>query len=149
MTNKITTLWENFCKQQNLPIDTPYSAWSFGDTPELADELADLVKIGKKTATTSALDLYGKDDPLPQIGEYNVILDGSQEPVCITQTKVVLLIPYKEITPDQAHMEGEGDLSYAYWRKVHDTFFKPYFQEAGIEFHDDAMMVFEIFERID
>ncbi|MBF8970440.1 MULTISPECIES: ASCH domain-containing protein [unclassified Streptococcus] len=149
MTSEISDYWAAFCSKKKLPPQTKFQAWSFGDSPKLADELADLVKIGKKTATTSALDLYGKDDPLPQIGEYNVILDGSQEPVCITQTKEVLLIPYKEITPDQARMEGEGDLSYAYWRKVHDAFFKPYFQEAGIEFRDDAMMVFEIFERID
>lgn len=149
MKKEIQTYWQNFCSKKNLPLQTPYQAWSFGDTPELANELADLVKIGKKTATTSAFELYEKDEPLPQVGEYNIILDGSQNPVCITQTKEILLIPYKEITPDQARMEGEGDLSYAYWRKVHDAFFKPYFQEAGIEFRDDAMMIFEIFERVD
>ena len=35
-----------------------YSAWAFGDSPALADELLALVLDGKKTATASAIWSY-------------------------------------------------------------------------------------------
>ena len=60
-------------------IDTPYSAWGFGDAP---DQLADLVLKGIKTATASAHDLYfmeGKEEPLPQPGDYSIILDSKED----------------------------------------------------------------------
>ena len=47
----------------------PPAAWSFGATPEQADELLDLVLDGTKTATASALWDYDADDePLPEAG---------------------------------------------------------------------------------
>lgn len=42
----------------------------------MANELARLVIIGQKTATTSAIELYEPDEHVPQVGDYNVILDG-------------------------------------------------------------------------
>lgn len=53
-----------------------------------------------------------------QVEEYNIILNGSGEPVCITQTKVVYIMPYNLITPE--HAWHEGDRSYRYWKEVHD-----------------------------
>lgn len=49
-----------------------------------ADELAKPVKDGIKPATTSAYELYELDEDIPQAGEYNIILDSSTQPVCIT-----------------------------------------------------------------
>lgn len=68
-------LWKAYCEKENIDIDTPYEAWGFGDAP---DQLADLVLTGIKTATASAYDLYfmeGEEDPLPQSGDYSVILN--------------------------------------------------------------------------
>lgn len=69
-------LWKAYCEKENIDIDTPYSAWGFGDAP---DQLADLVLKGIKTATASAYDLYfmeGEEEPLPQPGDYSIILDS-------------------------------------------------------------------------
>ena len=55
--------------------------FSFGDTPEMADELLALVLAGKKTATCSALWEYEADgEPLSQVGERTVVLDGRAKP---------------------------------------------------------------------
>ena len=114
----------------------------------MADKLAELVNCNIKTATTSAFELYEIGDDIPQVGEYNIILNGSKEPVCITQTKAVYMIPYNLITPEYAWYEGEGDRSYQYWREVHDSYFSEEYKSVGKNFYEQAPMICEVFEKI-
>ncbi|AGT44893.1 ASCH domain-containing protein [Treponema pedis] len=148
MSDKVKEFWNKFCDEKKLSKDVKYEAWWFGNTKEMADELAKLVNSNVKTATTSAYELYESGEHVPQVGEYNIILDGSGDPVCITQTKVVYIMPYYLITPKHAWHEGEGDRSYEYWRKVHDDFFYHEYKSIGKKFYEQAPMVCEVFEKI-
>ena len=97
-----------------------YEAWSFGEAP---DKLANLVLQGIKTATCSAYDLYLIDnEPLPQTGDFNVILDSNDEAVCIIKTLKVYITEFNQVSEEHAFKEGEGDRSLSYWRKVHVSF---------------------------
>jgi len=148
MNDKIKEYWKSFCKEKNIPLDTKYEAWSFGNTKEMADELVDLVNKGIKTATTGAYDLYEEDEEIPKVGEYNIILNGSDEPICITVTRGVYILEYNVISSNHAFLEGEGDRSYEYWKRVHDEFFKEEFKNVGKEFYEQAPMVCEVFEKV-
>ena len=148
MNDKIKEYWESFCKKMKIPEDTKYEAWSFGNTKEMADELADLVNKGIKTATTSAYELYENDEEIPKVGEYNIILGGSGEPKCITITREVYILAYNLISFNHAWLEGEGDRSYEYWKKVHDEYFKEEFKNLGKDFYEQAPMVCEVFEKV-
>lgn len=55
-------MYEKFIAEANLNPDNFSDAWAFGNTPQMADELLELVLEGKKRATASALSLYGPDD---------------------------------------------------------------------------------------
>lgn len=111
--------------------------------------LAKLVLEGTKTATASAYDLYAVDnDPLPKVGSYDVILDSKDQAVCIIQIKKVSVVPFKEVSEKHAFKEGEGDKSLAYWRDVHEAFFKPYFEECGLTFTPESLIVLEEFEVV-
>ncbi|GEL16123.1 ASCH domain-containing protein [Pediococcus cellicola] len=144
---EIKTYWETFCESHKLK-DAVYEAWAFGDSPEMADELADLTFRGIKTATTSAYDLYEKGESVPQVGEYNLILDGKGHPVCITKTVVVEVIPYKYMTAEHAYHEGEGNRTLAYWRSVHEPFFKKEYQAANQSFTEEMNCLCEVFEVV-
>lgn len=50
----IEKFWADFCNNHGISKSSHYEAYSFGD-PESADYIADLVKNGIKTATSSAL----------------------------------------------------------------------------------------------
>lgn len=77
-------LWNEY-KQINPSIGDDIDAWQFGAQPDL---LAKLVLDGTKTATASAYDLYAVDnDPLPEVGSYDVVLDSKDQAVCIIQIK--------------------------------------------------------------
>ncbi|MGD8752784.1 MAG: ASCH domain-containing protein [Anaerolineales bacterium] len=101
-----------------------YQAWSFGNSPEMADELGELVRQGKKTATASLVWMFEAGiDPYPQVGEYHVILNGLGKPICIIQTTELEVKAFDEVGEEQAYLEGEGDRSLHYWREAHWAFF--------------------------
>ncbi|MFW5468587.1 ASCH domain-containing protein [Knoellia sp. CPCC 206435] len=107
------------------PLESvPPPAWSFGDGADQADGLLDLVLAGTKTATASALwDYEAEDEPLPEPGALSIILDGSGHPRALIETTDVEVVPFDEVEEEHARLEGEGDLSLAHWREVHERFF--------------------------
>jgi len=56
--------------------------FSFGDSPALADELADLVLSGRKRATCWAV----SDGPITSVGKRMVMLDGAGIPRAVLET---------------------------------------------------------------
>ena len=103
---------------------TEPEVWAFGDSPELADELAALVKQGIKTATADLVWIVEFEArSIPKTGDFSVVLDGAGDPVCIIQTTDISIRPYEKVPPEFAYDEGEGDRSLAYWRQAHWSYF--------------------------
>lgn len=100
------------------------SVWAFGDSAELADELAALVLSGKKTATCSSLAAGIAENAMPIVGAYSIVLDGREKPVCVIRTLATRLLRFSEVTAELAAKEGEGDLSLDYWQTEHRRFFE-------------------------
>ena len=124
----------------------PYEAWAFGDAP---DKLADLVVSGIKTATCSAYDLYQlEQEPLPQKGDYSVILNSKDEAVCIIKTVRVYVSEFNKVSADHAYKEGEGDRSLDYWRKVHENFLINELAAVHKSFDENTKVVCEEFEVV-
>lgn len=141
----VAELWNNY-KKINPAIGDEIDAWAFGVAP---DELAQLVVDGIKTATASAYDLYQIDDePIPEVGTYDVILDGNGRAVCIIKITKVSIVPFHQVSAEHAFKEGEGDRSLSYWRQAHRDFFEPYFEECGLAFNEDSQIVLEEFEVV-
>jgi uncharacterized protein YhfF len=106
--------------EEKMPADV----FAFGDSRELADQLAMLVREGVKTATCTALWTYEEaQKPLPQKGDHSVVLDGNRVPVAVIETVEVFVVPFNEVPVGFAYDEGEGDRSLAYWREAHRNYF--------------------------
>ena len=110
--------------------------FKFGDSPELADRLAALVVAGVKTGTCSAA-VHGPD---AEIGERQVCLNSADTAVCEIETVDMQTLPFEAVTPEMAALEGEGDLSYRFWRDAH----RAYYQREGT-WHPDMQVIFETF----
>jgi len=119
-------------------------AWAFGDSPEMADELAELVIKGKKTASCGALAAFKNEEGAPTIGGYSIILNGRDEPVCVIRTISLCIVRFCDVDEDLARKEGEGDLSLKYWREGH----KAFFSREGT-YQEDMELVVEEFERVE
>ena len=96
-------------------------SFAFGNTPEMNDQLLDLVLQGKKTATSWAAK-WGREDG-GQVGERSVILDSKGNKRVIIETVEVTKKPFLQVDESFACAEGEGDLSLNYWRAEHERFF--------------------------
>ena len=139
-------LWQEYTAASG--VTAPYEAWAFGGAPE---KLAWLVAAGIKTATASAYPLYEADgEPLPQVGDYSVILaaDEGDKAACVIRTTKVTVVPFCEVTREHAFREGEGDRSLAYWRAVHEEFFRDELKDTGMAFDETMPVVCEEFEVV-
>ena len=121
-------------------------AWSFGEAP---DKLAELVLQGVKTATCSAYDLYRiNNEPLPQAGDYSVILDSNEEAVCIIKTLRAYVTAFHQVSEEHAFKEGEGDRSLDYWRRIHASFLTNELASVNRPFDENTKVVCEEFEVV-
>ena len=127
----------------------PPPAWSFGDNPELADQLLDLVLSGTKTATaTSLAELEQAGEPVPGRGDLSIVLDGAGHPRALIRTTDVQVLAFRDVTEEQAAAEGEDDRSLASWRHEHSTYFRRVLAGGGAEFSEDLPVAIETFELL-
>lgn len=126
------------------PVE-PFDAFAFGDSPQMANDLAALVVSRRKRATASLLAEYeAEGETLPAVGQCSVVLDGNDVPVCVIRTTEVAVKPFRDVDAAFARDEGEGDLSLAYWREAHRSFFG----RTSAGFSEEAPVVCERFELV-
>ena len=137
-----------FVRESGLDIPK-YDAYYYG-YPEQADEILAALLRGDKRATTGLKCLYElENEPLPQVGQYSVILDSHGLPRCITRISNVEITRFRDISEEYAFIEGEGDKSLKYWKDAHrEVFTRECREDAGIEFSEDMECVCEYFEVV-
>ena len=114
-----------------------------------ANECARLINAGIKRASCSLKAGYdAEQELLSKVGRLSVVLNWVQEPVCIIKLKDVSICPFNKVTPEFAALEGEGDLSYQWWRDAHIAFFTKYAVSLNIEFNESSDLVLERFEKV-
>jgi uncharacterized protein YhfF len=142
----IEEFWAEFVAATG--IDGPYEAWAFADAvPDLATELALLVRDGPKRATVGPLAEYEDGTEaasMPVVGSLSVVLDGEAFPICVIRTTEVEVRRFGDVDEAFAWDEGEGDRTLAWWRQAHMWF---YF-EQGTRIDEDTPMVLERFELL-
>jgi uncharacterized protein YhfF len=93
--------------------------FSFGDNPQLADELAALVLADTKCATCWA----AGEGPKTEIGKRWVVLNGSGVPVAVIETVELTQRRFDEVDAAFAFDEGEGNRTLADWRQADRNYF--------------------------
>lgn len=147
-TESVIKFWAEFCQENpNVPIETPYQVWFFGNSSEMARELAELVIAGKKIATASLVE-FNKLHPesAPIIDGYSVVTGFEGNPLCIIQTTEIRHLPFNEVDAQFAFDEGEGDQTLDYWREVHWRYFTKEAAELNIEFNEYSLICCERFK---
>lgn len=116
--------------------------FQFGDSSELADELLALVLAGTKTATCGALRDFNEQEPVPEAGRRDVVLDGSGRPACVIETLSVLIQRFDQV--DEAFALAEGEGPYEAWRDAHIAYFD---RNGG--YAPDLVLVCERFRMVE
>lgn len=144
--------WRAYLTQ--LPADHPHrvakpDAFGFGGQSDLAEELAALVLAGTKRATSNlAIEFAALNEPLPSVGDVSIIVQGDGVPVAIIERTRVTTVPFNEVDPEFAAVEGEGDRSLAYWREAHADYFRGVCRRLGGTFDDRTPVLCQLFRVI-
>ncbi len=150
-TESVEAMWSALSAARPDLIDpeTGYLAWHFCDNATDANELADLVLAGKKRATAGLLWSYeAEGEPLPRVGDFNVITDWDGVARCVIRTTSVEVVPFAEVTPEFAATEGEGDGSLDYWRQAHQAAFSRELAGSSHLLGPESLVVCECFEVV-
>jgi len=149
-SESVEKFWKEFCEANSeINPDTPYQVWFFGNSSEMARELAELVLSGKKTATAS---LAAVNEITPEIAPindgYSVFTDFEGNPHGVIQTTEIRRIIFDEVDAEFAFDEGEGDQTLEYWRDVHWRYFTKEAAELNLKFNEKSLICCERFELL-
>jgi uncharacterized protein YhfF len=137
--------WRGYREAAGLNHDD-YDIVTFGDGPELATELAELVVAGFKRATAGLVRQFGPGGEPPQIlGGHVVLLDGTGHPRAVWRTTEVRVGPLTSVDERFAWDEGEGERTREWWLSAHRRFFARRADAEGFQMHDEIETVFERF----
>lgn len=148
--NLIANYWEEF-QERNLAYqntDEP-NAFYFCANKNDANECAELVVKKIKQATSPSVWWFKNNDfDFPKVGDLAIVTNWDNEPKAIIRTKKVEIVKFKDIKASYAFIEGEGDKSLAYWKKVHWDYYSNEMKGSD-EFPTEEMeIVCEYFETI-
>ena len=120
---------------------------SFGDTPELSEELLALIRSGRKRGGASLLWAEEAErEPLPKAGDIEIVVDHRSAPRFVTRIVKVEVVPFGDVGAEFAAREGEGDGSLEHWRKAHWDFFSRECRRLGREPSDSMPVVCSSFD---
>ena len=142
-------MWRAFCLANNLDINTKHDSFKFCGGGPIDDKLANLVKDGVKTATSSAKLGYDiENEPLPQVGDLSIILYDDESAACIIEETNVSIVPFNKVSSQHAYKEGEGNRSLKRWQELHRDFFSLEYKKYGSTFDENANCVLEEFKVV-
>ena len=148
--SSVVELWKEF--QEKFPIykdkELPLSFY-FCDNKKDANECAELVVQGIKQATATSLWWFEKNnEPLPKVKDVYIVTDWEGKAKAVIETTKVDPTPYNEITKEFAFIEGEGDRSLEYWKRVHEAYYKREMAPYNEEFREDMIIICEHFKTL-
>jgi len=146
MNKQTLNYWNEFWQGKAVPTNVIAEQFGSAYTP-LADELAQQIIEGKKTATCPAHLFYElENEPLPKVGDYTIVLNSKDEPLAIIRNTQIQIITMNEVTDEMAVLEAG---SYNYWWESHVKFFTAELAEYEKEFSEDLLLVWTLFEVVD
>ncbi|MBB6523245.1 ASCH domain-containing protein [Pseudoteredinibacter isoporae] len=144
----VTAINQVYCEAMGK-LYQPIDAWYFCDNQKDADECAERVLSGEKRATSPSLWWHEQSgEPLPEVGDLNIVTNWAGEAQCIIQTRLVDVCAYDKISEAYAYLEGEGDKSLKYWREVHWPYYQRELAPFGLEPQTDMPIICEHFEVV-
>ncbi|MFN0278751.1 MAG: ASCH domain-containing protein [Pyrinomonadaceae bacterium] len=150
MNAAVQKYWNEFLiLNPTVPKDSFYQVWFFGNTVEMALELAELVIEGKKFATASLASVNEiKPEQAPIPDGYSVVTDFHGVPMCVIRTVEIRHLPFEDVDAQFAWDEGEGDQSLEYWRDVHWRYFTREAVALSLDFDDRSLVCCERFRLL-
>ena len=119
-----------------------FAPMTIGDTSASADEGAEAILTGVKTATSSAHWDY-PDGRVPFVGALSVLLDGRGRARAIVETVGIETIPFGAVDEARALAYGEGERTLAWWRSAMGDWYRASAARHGTTLSDETPIIWE------
>ena len=152
MARSAEAFWQRYL--DTLPPAHPHQrarpgVFAFGDSPSLADELAELVTIGRKRATASLpVEFASEGLPLPVVGDVSIVTRAEGAPVAIIELTEVTYVPFRAVDATFAADEGEGDRTLVWWQTAHRRYFGRVSGRLGVKFDEGTEVICQRFRVV-
>ena len=147
----VKAMWGSYlvAHGQDAASVPPPGHWHFCDNEQDANECARLVLAGRKRATSPSLWYFeSRGEPIPQVGEFHVVMNWNGEAACVIRTTAVRIVPFDQVGEEHAAAEGEGDGTLESWRRVHWDYYHRELEGTGFHPRNDMPIVCEYFECV-
>ena len=84
-------------------------------------------------------------EPLPKVGDIELIVDGNGAPLCIIELSEVEIKPLNAVDEKFAFDYGEGDRTLAFWLRDNWEFHSQWCHEIGREPSETMPIIFQRF----
>ncbi|MBN4046857.1 ASCH domain-containing protein [bacterium AH-315-P07] len=147
---ELESFWAKFLDDTDRDEFTVlYDSFYFGDSEDLATSLAALVLEGRKAGTAGLVWEYEAEGlRLPEAGDLIVITAYSGNPLCVIEVTQSEVRAFNQVEADFAAAEGEGDLTLAWWREAHWSFFGRLCETLNREAAEDMPVICTRFKVI-
>lgn len=126
-----------------------FEAFQFGRGRSMADQIAQLVLDGIKTATSDLIwHMEATGKPVWSVGDEHIVLDGDWRPVCVIRTTELEQRRFRDVDERFAFDYGEGDRTLEWWRRHVYAWFASQCREIGAEPSDEMPLLCERFEVV-
>ena len=146
----IANFWERFTAvAEGVYRSRLYEHFYFGDNERLANELAALVLDGTKRATANlvwSFEAAGQRLRVP--GDLRIVTFWNGSPACVIETIEIETVPFDQVTPEFAAIEGEGDGTLKYWKWGHTNYFTRECHRLNRIFSGSMLVVCEQFKVV-
>ena len=133
--------------------DLPVAEFAFPGP--LRDQLVAAILDGRKTTTSGLVaDYEHENEPLPQPGLRQAVIDSAGQRVAVIEITAVRVLRLADVDLAHAVGEGEGYATVAEWRAGHERFWhsaevRESLGDPGFTVDDDTLVVAETFRLLE
>ncbi len=150
--SKAEAYWQAFVQEQPDPSEVAarfYESFYFSSTEALANELAESVLKGVKTATSALVwEVEADGKRVVRPGDFSVVTDWAGQPVCIIETTEVRIIPFKDVDEQFAYDYGEEERTLSWWKTALWESYTKICATLGKEPSEDMLLICERFKVV-
>lgn len=141
--------WEAFRRHEGLSA-AHFEATHFRTSTTTADRLLEMMLAGRMRATIGPTAYFGpgKEEPLPAVGDYAILIDTAKRPRLIWRTTSVTVAPLPTVSDEFIWRSGEGTGERDDWLARIGRTLTEQAPRYGFEMHPDIETVFETLEVV-
>lgn len=144
--------WHNFvqAKPAMRKVHESYqTSYHIGDSVDSSERGLELIKTGKKTATSELLSYFHlNSEECPVVGKICIISSLKSDSICIVQTTDVSIISFDSITEEFVEAYGETISTTKSWYEAFTPYYEKHSSLLGQKLTSDTLLVIETFKLL-